>query len=129
MNMKKTLFQANSQSKLTCSILLVPDFPMFCLTHKLSCPFSMAGCGSDKGTPKPLWLKGKWVWVKKGYLKNPIGKKKINQNLWSPRVFFLTHGQMFVSSHWHQRYQLVFWSVFPLKMTKPKRLNCLYQGN
>ena len=36
----------------------------------------------------------KWLWVKKGYLKNPIGKRKIDQNLWSFGVFFLTHSQM-----------------------------------
>ena len=33
------------------------------------------------------------LWVKKGCQKNPIGKGKIDQNLWSPRVFFLTHSQ------------------------------------
>ena len=31
------------------------------------------------------------LWVKKGYPKNLIGKRKIDQNLWSLGVFFLTH--------------------------------------
>ena len=35
-----------------------------------------------------------WLWVKKGYLKDPIGFGKIDQNLWSLGGSFLTHSHM-----------------------------------
>ena len=43
----------------------------------------------ETGTEERFWFIVTWLWVKKGYLKNPIGKRKNRPpQLWSPRLAF-----------------------------------------